>query len=310
MDEQRFDALARAVSTGTSRRRVLGVLAGSLGAMLGGDLVTRAQGNSKNAKACQKGGWQTQARSETPTVPFASESECASYGAQGGTLVALVVNPCAGQDDGTPCSAGVCCGKQCQDAECCPENNAGCTGGQTCDQGSCCTPKICVQGTDCGTFSSCGDEVDCGSCPSDQCLTCATNTCVLTCGANQGCDGGACACTSGFTGCQTPDGLTCSAGPCCRDRYERCCDSGVLSVNLDCCANGMRDVIGSCCDSGLFDPHGHCCRSGIFVDDQCCDSGILKDDGQCCESGILDNSGRCCCDFSVPGEDVCETGVC
>lgn len=44
-------------------------------------------GNSENAKACQQGGWANLARSEDDSVPFPSQGECVSYGAQGGTIV-------------------------------------------------------------------------------------------------------------------------------------------------------------------------------------------------------------------------------
>ena len=43
-------------------------------------------GNSQNAKACQKGGWEDLARSEDYSG-FSSEEECVSYAARGGTLV-------------------------------------------------------------------------------------------------------------------------------------------------------------------------------------------------------------------------------
>ncbi|MDP9226874.1 MAG: hypothetical protein M3P18_24135 [Actinomycetota bacterium] len=43
-------------------------------------------GNSGNAKACQKDGWQLLQTSDGQT--FASEEECTSYGAHGGVLVA------------------------------------------------------------------------------------------------------------------------------------------------------------------------------------------------------------------------------
>lgn len=52
-------------------------------------LAVSAQGNSDSAHACQKGGWQTLARSERATLAFASEDECVAYGAHGGTLVAV-----------------------------------------------------------------------------------------------------------------------------------------------------------------------------------------------------------------------------
>ena len=41
-------------------------------------------GNSANAKLCQKGGWQTLVRADGS--PFASQGDCVSYAAQGGTL--------------------------------------------------------------------------------------------------------------------------------------------------------------------------------------------------------------------------------
>jgi hypothetical protein len=153
MDADGFDRLARTVSGGTDRRRVLtGLLGAALAGSLGGAAAdakgkrqrhkrrVKAQkggnkGNSPTAKSCQKGGWATLARAEGAAVPFVSEEECVSYGAQGGVLV--VVNPCHGEPDLTSCSGGVCCGEQCQAGECCPENNAGCTGDQTCDQGTC-----------------------------------------------------------------------------------------------------------------------------------------------------------------------------
>jgi hypothetical protein len=41
-------------------------------------------GNSANAKACQKGGWENWVRADQ--TPFANQDECVSYGAKGGTL--------------------------------------------------------------------------------------------------------------------------------------------------------------------------------------------------------------------------------
>ena len=171
IDQEGFDRLARTVSGGTDRRRLLAgllgaVLAGSLGgatadakrkrqrhkrrvkAQKGGN----ASGNSPNAKRCQKGGWATLARAGDAAVPFTSENECVRYGAQGGQLA--VVNPCHGQPDGTTCGGGVCCGEQCQAGSCCPENNAGCTGGRVCTGN-----RLCVVGCDVSE-QKCG----CGAC--------------------------------------------------------------------------------------------------------------------------------------------------
>ena len=46
--------------------------------------ATAAGGNSTNAKACQKGGWQNFVRTDGTT--FSSETACVSYAAKGGTL--------------------------------------------------------------------------------------------------------------------------------------------------------------------------------------------------------------------------------
>jgi hypothetical protein len=43
------------------------------------------EGNSENAKACQKGGWALLTTSSGES--FANQGDCVSYGAQGGTLV-------------------------------------------------------------------------------------------------------------------------------------------------------------------------------------------------------------------------------
>lgn len=59
-------------------------------------IVAAPAGNSANAHACQKGGWETLARSEDPYTPFGSQGECVSFGAQGGSIVQhtpVVSNP-------------------------------------------------------------------------------------------------------------------------------------------------------------------------------------------------------------------------
>src|SRR5262245_44102135 len=47
-------------------------------------VLLSAVGNSLNAKSCQKNGWQGLVTSTGS--PFASETDCVSYGAKGGTL--------------------------------------------------------------------------------------------------------------------------------------------------------------------------------------------------------------------------------
>jgi hypothetical protein len=50
-------------------------------------------GNAPSAKACQKDGYQSLARAESPTVAFTSSDECTAYAAEGGTLTALQTDP-------------------------------------------------------------------------------------------------------------------------------------------------------------------------------------------------------------------------
>jgi hypothetical protein len=54
MDSDRFHRLVKGLGTGTDRRRVLGMLAGSVAAVLGGRQATRAQGNSDCAASCKE----------------------------------------------------------------------------------------------------------------------------------------------------------------------------------------------------------------------------------------------------------------
>jgi hypothetical protein len=54
--------------------------------------IAAKPGNSPSAKLCQKGGWESLVRAEDETA-FASEAECVSHGAQGGSYAAAAVSP-------------------------------------------------------------------------------------------------------------------------------------------------------------------------------------------------------------------------
>jgi streptogramin lyase len=77
---------------GETRFRRIGAIA-SAGIIAAGAFAAAAAakpsgpgpGNSPNAKACQKGGWEDLARSDG--TGFSSERECTSYAARGGTLM-------------------------------------------------------------------------------------------------------------------------------------------------------------------------------------------------------------------------------
>ena len=73
-------------------RRTLLALAVALAALAAQSATASAAptgGNAPAAKACQKGGYTSLARAESPTVAFTSSDECTAYAAEGGTLVPL-----------------------------------------------------------------------------------------------------------------------------------------------------------------------------------------------------------------------------
>ena len=82
VDGHKFDTLSRALAMGTSRRRVLGAVAGSLIAVVGGRHTTQARNNAC-AKLCK-----------TLFGPGKDRGQCISAGARGS-------GPCAAPVTGT-----------------------------------------------------------------------------------------------------------------------------------------------------------------------------------------------------------------
>jgi hypothetical protein len=73
-------------------RRTLLALAVALAALAAQSATASAAptgGNAPAAKACQKSGYQSLARAESPTVAFTSSDKCTAYAAKGGTLTPL-----------------------------------------------------------------------------------------------------------------------------------------------------------------------------------------------------------------------------
>jgi hypothetical protein len=66
------------------RTRIVLLVCALFALTVGVATATAGGGNSANAHLCQKGGWQTLFGSDGSS--FASEEECVSYGARGGTL--------------------------------------------------------------------------------------------------------------------------------------------------------------------------------------------------------------------------------
>jgi hypothetical protein len=111
MDAERFDGLVRILGSDANRRRVLGALAGSVVAVLGGGQVTRAQGNSGCAAFCKE-----------VFGPGRQRGQCISAAARGdaGSLCAACEadpdNICVGEDGEPTCDCapvGLECGAEC-----------------------------------------------------------------------------------------------------------------------------------------------------------------------------------------------------
>jgi hypothetical protein len=68
----------------TTGRVAIALLATAVVCLSQAAVASAGGGNSANAKLCQKGGWQALVRSDGSS--FASEEQCVSYAAQGGTL--------------------------------------------------------------------------------------------------------------------------------------------------------------------------------------------------------------------------------
>src|SRR5262245_48170568 len=66
------------------RRTLIAVAVASLALFAVSTSAFGGGGNSANAKLCQKGGWMHLVRADG--TAFASETECVSYGAKGGTI--------------------------------------------------------------------------------------------------------------------------------------------------------------------------------------------------------------------------------
>lgn len=151
MDDRRFDAAARALGAGASRRRVLGgLVAGAFGLLAGG----RARAQGEDASACA-------------ALLCVTNTKCCSVCGQGSCVPI-----------GEPCPTDACPGEAC--------GGAVCGAGEFCCNESCsicapldgaCTQQICVDEP--GEPAEMGEpcnQVTCGRgefCCNESCSTCA-----------------------------------------------------------------------------------------------------------------------------------------
>jgi hypothetical protein len=319
VESERFDAIIRTLSAGTSRRGVLAVLAGIAG--LGGSAAAgKGRGHGKTSRQHGKAARGKHGKTKGNQEPQPQTRGSAACRAPG--------HPCEGNQECCHPDTTICVASGPGDAKrClrCPEGQIACANAcvpdcpepDQCHLAGACDPSVgqCVNPPK-SDGSACNDRDAC-----TQTDTCQSGKCVggnpVVCKAKDQCHvAGTCDSSSGAcTNPNAPDGTTCTttdnaagacvAGDCqkiCTELKQRC------SSTSDCCA-------GLTCDQTVFslDPnHKSCCRetgqscpasdpepdcSGGFCRTACCqlDFGTLGSQEVACVQGT-------CCQ---PAGDVC-----
>jgi hypothetical protein len=269
MDNTHFDALARGLSTGQSRRRLLAYLGtlpvmGGLAAILdpadaeGAGRRKRRKKRHKHGKGRRRQGNGKKKRCKAASVAATCAGKCGS-----------VTNTCKKVVDCGPCTCDPPCGAcercsgttcaacaLCCDAVCCDQADAICHRAT----GACCVPESAAQTCDgkCGTVANtCGVEVDCGPCRCDPaCAVCQicdeqTGQCVEDpAQAGTCCDGTAGVCSGGVcTLCDTYPNSVC-------DPATGACECTATCTGKAC---GADDGCGGICVPGTC-PQDHTCQ--------------------------------------------------
>lgn len=202
MDNMRFDALARSLGAGRSRREVIrgigGAVAGAIGLSVLGEAGVSARGNSACAQYCAD-----VFGADTPEAGACTRE--AAHGA----------GPCFECGPAAPAGSRTICGQTC----CGPDEI--CRGGTTCAprQGSCAArADICLQGIlestychdlpeICMCLTTTAGATFCGS-TNIVCSACVTDAdCASVTGPNSACvgyAGPACGCPAGPNACVSP----------------------------------------------------------------------------------------------------------
>ena len=288
MDGQRFDALARALSKGVSRRAVWrGLLGTGVGSLFAASVQSaRAQvGCGTSGEQCPPGTTcvDSQCCDNQNNCCVTNFSTCSG------------VAPCCGAPD-FDCCDGVCTTLLFDRANCGSCGN-GCAQGQVCCNGSCCDGMCCGGGTVCvppldpNNCETCGDV--CGPCESCQAVF-GGQICATTCTEFENCEEGDCvSCPSGLIacngGCLDPsfDDDNCgSCGNSCDGKCDAGLGCGQICVEGNCrCPAGeviCGDEFPSCSDTSTHPLHcgdcfNECAEGESCVEGICTTSGGVQE---------------------------------
>ena len=241
MDGRRFDELTRAYTTGASRRRVLGVLAGGLATALGERSVTRAK--KGKVGVCHR----TDDSANPYTYIEVSENAVREHRAHGDAIAPdFQTDPNNCGECGNVCGAG----ETCTAGGC--ESTSGCAPGGGCVEYG----EACTQNSDCASTSAAPRVCR----PPDSNSTCTTTGASGACCLNTAVEGGSCdepADCRDFGRDPECVEVTCENNVC-ASRGVPCCEG--QADGEDCFNISLRQVCcgGICCEVGQGCTNGQC----------------------------------------------------
>jgi hypothetical protein len=318
MDPTRFDALARSFASGSTRRRLVALVAAlPLGRLLAFDEEEAAAERPHDRLKRRNKQHHRKRRNTRKRKHNNNHTKHNNNGGKGGGKPGNCTPNGKACNQNNDCCGGNCFNQVCADpvtacdGAACPPNATGCCSGACCGSpanqcnalGECCAPNC--DGRQCGP-DGCGNTGTCGTCPSGVVCDESSGTCACT----TQCQGKQC----GDDGCGGSCG-TCPAGQHCNS-IGLC--EGRRTCNATLCPNGCCDAEGVCrtdqrsCTGGAGSA---CCAGCCDVSTQQCmppgsgGCGINGSDCVTCDPlrGICAD-GKCQCNADFCPNGCCENG--
>ena len=326
MDDRRFDALVKAMATGTNRRSLVKGLLGLGGATVVGsalresavDAARRPTPTPKPVTCPGRQTWNGTACVCPGSAPDKCGPDCCNAAAVGPTHSECCDNACC---KGTCYGEELCCPTNPRPGEL-PPTHLLCDGpdGPVCVEGTCCPGTPCPEigdlcclsdgvATCVATGECCTVDTDCDN----GCLACVGGACVAQCTREECCTAaenradwfcvaeGQC-CTDGDCGtepCETCDPETHTCGPLCNPETQTCCTDAAGAGTCQtgtCCVGEPCGENALCCADGQginFCQQGTCCPGG---------AGCSGDTPNCCGGET-----KACCASECDAQGLCPT---